>query len=158
EALGSGTATDTVARSLLKQLTEAMCRLMLGRRDTAGVQNVAAPGQLEDSVAPKVKIFLSHAKIDGTVPAKRIRDYIYSQTQLTAFYDENDIPFGSAFSRVLQSDIQGEQTAALIAIRSARYASRLWCRRELSLFRRPILENPQQGLAQRWRLNPILIV
>lgn len=158
EALGAGTATDIVVRSLLKQLTEAMCRLMLGWRDTAGVQRVASLGQLEDSVAPKVKIFLSHAKIDGTVPAKRIRDYIYSQTQLTAFYDENDIPFGSAFSRVLQSDIQGEQTAALIAIRSARYASRPWCRRELSLVRRPILENPQQGLAQRWRLNPILIV
>ena len=42
-------------------------------------------------------MFLSHAKRDGTGPARRLRDYIYSQTQLTAFFDENDIAYGSVF-------------------------------------------------------------
>ncbi|MEI8345296.1 MAG: carbamoyltransferase HypF, partial [Candidatus Omnitrophota bacterium] len=51
-----------------------------------------------DGRTAKIKIFLSHAKSDGTTPARRIRDYIYSQTQLAAFYDENNIPLGSAFA------------------------------------------------------------
>jgi hypothetical protein len=155
------TADDTandIARSLLKQLTETLCRLMLSNKDLVVAQNPANPGMSENGAAPKVKIFLSHAKLDGTVPAKRIRDYIYSQTQLAAFYDENDIPFGSAFGQVLRSDIRGGQTAALIAIRGAHYARRPWCRLELSLFRQPQLENPQQGYAERWRLNPVLVV
>ena len=150
-------AKEVVARSLLKQLTEAMCRLMLGKEPAA--LPAAPPGNIErESAPPKVKIFLSHAKIDGTVPARRIRDYIYSQTQLAAFYDENDIPFGSVFRRVLERDVQGEETAALIAVRSARYASRPWCRRELSLFRRPIPETPDPVTATRWRLSPVVVV
>jgi hypothetical protein len=147
-------AQETVARSLLKQLTEAMCRLLLGRID----EPAAPANPPQDGAAPKVKIFLSHAKADGTEPARRIRDYIYSQTQLAAFYDENDIPFGSVFRRVLERDVQSRETAALIVVRSARYASRPWCRRELSLFRRPLPETPDPLTAKRWRLSPVLIV
>ena len=154
------TAKEAVARSLLKQLTEAMCRLMLGKgADQAAPTSGSPPGTTErDTAAPKLKIFLSHAKTDGTVPARRIRDYIYSQTQLAAFYDENDIPFGSVFRRVLERDVQGEETAALVVVRSARYSSRPWCRRELSLFRRPIPETPDPITAVRWRLSPVVVV
>jgi hypothetical protein len=147
---------EMLSRSLLKQLTEAMCRMMLGKNaDPAANPSSQAT---RDGAAPKVKIFLSHAKVDGTVPARRIRDYIYSQTQLAAFYDENDIPFGSVFRRVLDQGVQGEETAALIAVRSARYASRPWCRRELSLFRRPLPETPDPQMATRWRLSPVVVV
>jgi hypothetical protein len=154
------TAKEAVARSLLKQLTEAMCRLMLGKSTNPSTPMPANPPSTTewDAAAPKLKIFLSHAKIDGTVPARRIRDYIYSQTQLAAFYDENDIPFGSVFRRVLERDVQGGETAALIVVRSARYASRPWCRRELSLFRRPIPETSDPMLAVRWRLSPVVVV
>jgi len=145
------TARESIIRSLLRQLTEAMCRLMLGR-----TRNGSPPPKNEMGPT-KIKIFLSHAKADGTTPAKRIRDYIYSQTQFAAFYDENDIPFGSSFSRTLLNDIQSEDTAALIAVRSARYAARPWCRRELSLFRRPIRE-AVVSTSERWRLNPVLVV
>ena len=158
EAPEGAAAFETVVRSLLKQLTEALCRLLLGRGPPPTAQNRANSLAASDAAQPKITIFLSHAKIDGTTPTKRIRDYIYSQTQLAAFYDENDIPFGSVFSRVLQSNVHGVQTAAMIAVRSGRYASRPWCRRELSLFRRPILERPQRGSAERWRINPIVIV
>jgi hypothetical protein len=125
-------------RALLKQLTEALCKLLLG-----------------DEVGTKIKIFLSHAKADGTGPARRIRDYIYGNTQIAAFYDENDIPFGSAFAKVLDHDIQSRQTVALIAVRSAAYARRPWCRRELSLFRRPTRVGANANL---WRQNPVLVV
>ena len=72
-----------------------------------------------------MKIFLSHAKADGTEPARRIRDYIYSQTQIAAFFDENDIPFGALFNKVLDGQVAGSSRAtALIVVRSARYVDR----------------------------------
>lgn len=153
----TGDGTETLARSLLKQLTESLCRLLLKEAgaDLAGVQRGAA---LVNGMQPKVMLFLSHAKRDGRVPAQKIRDYIYSQTQLAAFYDENDIAFGSAFSRVLQSNLAPTQTAALIAVRSELYSFRPWCRRELALFRRPQQEPAEAGTAERWRLNPMVVV
>lgn len=147
---------ETVSRSLLKQLTETLCDLLL-RPDDAPPG--AGPGPTLDLARPKVKIFLSHAKKDGTVPARRIRDYIYSQTQLAAFYDENDIPYGSSFSRVLEGNVSGPtQSAALIAVRSAEYARRPWCRREFSLFRRPLPMPAAGRMAEHWLLNPTLVV
>lgn len=143
------TDLEGVARSLLKQLTETLTRLLLSR-------SAAHAGVAGD--APKLTIFLSHAKADGVHPARRIRDYIYGKTQLAAFYDENDIPYGSGFSRVLEGALQGADTAALIAVRSTRYASRPWCRREISLFRRPRQEAPGVGLAGRWQLSPVVVV
>lgn len=145
----------TVLRSLLKQLTEALCHVMLRRSKAStsvfnGVVNT-------DEAAPKINLFLSHAKADGTGPAKRIRDYIYGQTQLAAFYDENDIPMGSKFERVLRNGVLATGTAAFIAVRSLRYASRPWCRRELSWFRRPTRISSPLGV-QQWRLDPVLIV
>jgi hypothetical protein len=153
-------ALAKVTRSLLKQLTETLCRHLLGTLPPGNPAGLAQPatGAAAESMAPKISLFLSHAKVDGATPARRIRDYIYSQTQLAAFYDENDIPFGSAFSRVLDASIQSSQTAALIAVRSARYASRPWCRRELSLFRRPRQESINGQLPERWRLQPMLVV
>src|SRR5262249_45876158 len=140
------------------QLTEALCRLMLGKSFYAPADPAGAVTAAAMDMGPKVKIFLSHAKADGAAPARKIRDYIYSQTQLAAFYDENDIPFGSLLPRVLERDIQAQEPAALIAIRSARYASRPWCRREVSLFRRPIPEAGDPAAAVYWRLNPVVVV
>jgi hypothetical protein len=151
----TGQAFEDVVRSLLKQITEAMCRVMLPRpQDEAPDRRSSA----SDNQLPKVNVFLSHAKQDGTVPARRLRDYIYSQTQLAAFFDENDIAFGSAFSRVIQSSLNSRDTAAFIAVRSAGYASRPWCRRELSLFRLPRLEGLSAGGAERWFIYPSLVV
>jgi hypothetical protein len=144
----AGANDETRIRSLLKQLTEALCRILRSKPRSS------SNNEPDHDAVPKVKIFLSHAKKDGATPAKRIRDYIYSQTQISAFYDENDIPFGSAFARVLNSDVQSNETVALVAVRSAQYAYRPWCRRELSLFRRPRKEASEN----RWTLNPVLVV
>ena len=150
------TSLEEVVRSLLKQITEAMCRVLLPRTASGLARGSLLP---VDSL-PKVTIFLSHAKLDGVVPARRLRDYIYSQTQLAAFYDENDIAFGSGFAQVIEQSLGSSDTAALIAVRSTRYASRPWCRRELSLFRRPRVETRSvNGVQrQRWRLHPTLVV
>ncbi|MGN7752960.1 toll/interleukin-1 receptor domain-containing protein [Sinorhizobium sp. 22678] len=147
-------AFEEVVRSLLKQVTEAMCRVMLPRA-ASGLAS-GSPPPFES--LPKVTIFLSHAKSDGKTPARRLRDYIYTQTQLAAFYDENDIAFGSGFAQVIEQSLGSSDTAALIAVRSTRYASRPWCRRELSLFRRPRLEGDSANCVQHWRLHPSLVV
>jgi hypothetical protein len=147
---------EGIVRSLLKQLTEALCHFMLAGEPDDTTDDLSLRSQ--DAALPKLKIFLSHAKADGTNPARRLRDYIYSQTQLAAFYDENDIAYGSAFARVLQSDLTARETAAFIAVRSARYATRPWCRRELSLFRRPRRDTTVGAPINRWRLNPTLVV
>lgn len=40
----------------------------------------------------------------------------------------------------------------------ARYATRPWCRRELSLFRRPVQEISAPGAAEHWRVHPVVVV
>lgn len=155
EALEIRLKTEEVVRSLLKQLTETLCWLLLGR---VGVSAGGAPNPPDVVERPKVMLFLSHAKADGAVPARRIRDYIYSKTQLAAFYDENDIPFSSSFADVLKKNLTQDRTAALIAVRSAKYAERPWCRRELSMFRRPALVNSEDSPSEYWTLNPVLVV
>jgi hypothetical protein len=140
---------ELLIRSLLRQITEAMCRVLLPER--------SAKSSTTLEHAPKVTIFLSHAKQDGTLPAKRIRDHIYSQTQLAAFYDENDIAFGSGFARTIEEVLMSMSTAAMILVRSA-ISSRAWCRRELSQFRRPHLERLEESGGERWRLFSTLVV
>ena len=168
------TAFEVVARSLLKQLTEAMCRLILPRptdqndakKEKENEKDHEKKEQAKEQATqrrtnaplPKVNVFLSHAKKDGTVPAQRLRNYIYSQTQLAAFFDENDIAFGDVFGRVIERTLDSNDTAAMIAIRSVLYPTRPWCRRELSLFRRPRQMNTAKGKAQQWRLYPTLVV
>ena len=103
---------------------------------------------------PKVRIFLSHAKADGAEEARGLRDYIYQQTQLSAFFDENDIALGGQFADVLDSTIR-TGTAALIAVQSDVYAHRPWCRREIQLFREPrTLWNAWHGGPVRARRGP----
>ena len=77
----------TIQKSLLKRLTEAFARVLI-RRDANKTLREA------DAEPPKVKIFISHAKADGTDQARSVRDYILQETQLSAFYDENDIALG----------------------------------------------------------------
>jgi hypothetical protein len=153
---------ERMIRSLLKQLTESLCRMLRAERGAA--LSTAASGLGDPVEGWKVKIFLSHAKVDGAGPARRIRDYVYSQTQLAVFYDENDIAFGSAYAEVIRKAVAPDQAAAMIAVRTAGYAERPWCRRELSLFRRPVQEsvhpdeNAGAGTIQRWRLHPVMVV
>lgn len=149
-------SVDTIAGSLLVQLTEALCRMLLDHFAPRSARNARVP--TGSAARAKLTIFLSHAKTDGTGPARRIRDHIYSKTQLAAFYDENDIPFGSGFSQVLEQAVAGEHTAALIAVHSAAYADRPWCRREVSSFRVPQVDVAHGRIARHWHLNPVLVV
>lgn len=143
---------EEVVRSLLKQLTEALCDRLL-RPDGFDTSKSLESGR------PKVTVFLSHAKADGLEPVRRLLEHIYSQTQLAAFFDENDIPFGDVFNQVLEVAMAGSgQAAAMLAVRSAKYADRPWCRRELAQFRQPRLVKGRTEVRECWQLNPVLVV
>jgi len=149
-------AMQVVVRSLQKQLTETLCRILLQPRSEE--RALIQTSELFGADLSKIRVFLSHAKADGTSPAKRIRDYIYSQTQLAAFYDENDIPYATSFNRIIDDSLVDGRSAAMIAVRSAVYPSRPWCRRELSIFRSPREDVRLAKGSGRWTLSPLLVV
>ena len=121
--------------SLLKQLTEAMCRLML----RAG----RLPGRCSRPMRGAEGENLPQSREERRHGACASHSRLYLQPDATrSLLRRERHPFGSAFRRVLQSNVRAEETAALMAVRSARYSSRPWCRRELSLFRRPLPETP----------------
>lgn len=81
-----------------------------------------------------LKLFISHAKIDGVAMAKsligilrQLRDADGDPSGFAYFYDDEHIEPGSVWSEVLKSEA-GQ--SMLIALRTESYEGRYWCRRE----------------------------
>ena len=93
-----------------------------------------------------LKLFISHAKIDGIAMAKSLigllrllREVDTKQHRFAYFYDDEHIEPGSLWRKVLEAEA-GQ--SMLIALRTEAYESRYWCRREFLLAERngmPIL-------------------
>jgi len=109
--------------SLLTKLTEALCLLLRG---------LVARGATNP-----IKIFLSHAKADGTSIPRDIKNFIQTETQCHTFFDENDIAYGHDFSKVI-SDALEEESAGLLVVQGDHYADRPWCRKEIRDFLMPV--------------------
>jgi SLOG cluster2/TIR domain len=122
---------------LLSQLTEVLCRDLRSFLHEDGIN--------PDSISPrprragKLKIFLSHAKADGTCAPVALKEYIQGQTQCEAFFDETDIASGYDYSDVLEEAIR-EDSAGLIVVQGDYYADRPWCRKEIRDFLKPVRE------------------
>ena len=143
---------------LRKSLTEVFARCLSEEFLTPGLmkfaKKIVSAFTRHAGEPPKIKVFVSHAKRDGTNIAKQLRDYIYQETQLSAFFDENDIALGYKFANVLDRTLESE-TAAMIVVNSDHYASRPWCRREIQVFSRPKQSRIYKGV---WEKPPVLIV
>ncbi len=100
-----------------------------------------------------ITVFISHAKADGLSIAESLRNEIYNYGQLQAFFDEADIPVGNDFCSTLNS--RTKEAACMLAIVSDAYAGRPWCREEISVARRPQLEEGSKNL---WFMNTVLVV
>lgn len=88
---------------------------------------------------PPLRLFISHAKIDGVDIAKQIKAFVDASLPLQTFFDANDISIGYDFSKEIELNIKD---AVVIAIHSDNYSSREWCRREVLLAKqhnRPIV-------------------
>ena len=76
----------------------------------------------------KLKLFVSHAKLDGISLAKSLSDLITSLPRFQSFYDAKDIAPGSDFRQILQD---GVENSVLIILRSGQFEDRPWCLQEM---------------------------
>jgi TIR domain len=142
---------------LLSQLTEVLCRDLRSELHEERKGSEAKKRKASDSESQKqssrsfrtgkLKIFLSHAKADGTKAPVALKEYIQGQTQCEAFFDETDIPSGYDYTLVLEEAIR-EDSAGLIVVQGDQYADRPWCRKEIRDFLKPVpdtaLDGPQK--------------
>jgi hypothetical protein len=94
---------------LVNRVTHALCRLAAGSEEP-------------------VRVFVSHAKIDGLAIAQRVRAFLHGETGIGDFFDAQDLIEGSPWV----AQIRGAAAAnVLLAVRTDRYPSREWCRTEV---------------------------
>jgi hypothetical protein len=74
-----------------------------------------------------LRIFISHAKIDGLPLAQALKKQIES-LNLQKFYDADDLPPGCNWQRELE---RGVHSSIVVMLRTEVYDSRPWCRQEV---------------------------
>jgi len=108
--------------------------------------------------ARDLRVFLSHAKRDGTKIASQLRDGIRQFAQMIPWYDENDLPWAHTYENLLTKNAQS-MTAGMIAVVTDAYPSRPWCRREIGLARQPCrLGEPTDSTGKVWTVQPVVAV
>lgn len=75
-----------------------------------------------------VKLFLSHAKHDGTTTAINFKAFVDKNLKLNVFFDAVDIQDGDKWADQLEQNVK---QSALVVFLTDAYASREWCRREV---------------------------
>jgi hypothetical protein len=151
---------ETVAlqrsQRLLSLLTQACCRVLQAHAPGAPQAGVAAA--MADEAGLPVRVFLSHAKVDGVEIAARLRDGLLHHGQLQVFFDESDLPFGHGYTQRLDDAASASvpHTSAMIAVYTDAYAGRPWCQRELRGARTPAKLDGEDGC--RWYHKPLLVV
>ncbi|MBF0172567.1 MAG: toll/interleukin-1 receptor domain-containing protein [Magnetococcales bacterium] len=77
----------------------------------------------------RVRLFLSHAKIDGRDVTLNFRQEIQRTRGLCDFFDEHDLDIGSDFELALEHGVHNSN--ALLVILTDQYSQREWCCREV---------------------------
>lgn len=132
---------DKMVATVRRATTEATARWLLS----------------EDCNTPRpLKVFLSHAKRDGRQIAESIRDEIRKFSQLEAWYDANDLPYGASWDSPMEAAAK-DDTAAMIVTFTDAYPTRPWCRREAMLARTPTRIAESKG-SQVWKVQPVVAV
>jgi hypothetical protein len=80
-----------------------------------------------DSERP-IRLFISHAKLDGLPIALSIKSQIKALRWLSSFYDARDILPGARWKRILN---RGVRDSAIIILRTDSYEKRPWCQQEI---------------------------
>lgn len=109
---------------LLNRLTNELGRLLTQRPTLASVETE----EVKSATPQKMRLFLSHAKLDGEKAALALRDYIHENLALDTFFDAIDIAAGFRFEAQIDDGIE---TAAFALIHTDAYASRVWCQHEV---------------------------
>ena len=77
----------------------------------------------------KVRVFLSHAKHDGSEITDTVRRHLHEHTKLDDFFDATDIPDGARFAEFITKS--AGSVPVLLAVQTDHYGSREWCRLEV---------------------------
>ena len=83
---------------------------------------------LEHGSNEKLRLFVSHAKLDGTPIALSLKSEIESLPFLERFYDAQDILPGTRWRKVLEN---GVRKSVLVVLRTDVYERRAWCVQEM---------------------------
>lgn len=75
-----------------------------------------------------LRLFISHAKIDGLPLALALKHQIDTVGWLRAFYDAADLPSGCDWQKELE---QGVGSSLIVMLRTEVYESRHWCQQEV---------------------------
>ena len=114
--------TENLNVQIKTPVLHELCRLLMNMKKATD-ENESTP------VSPPVKLFISHSKHDTSkTDAEKFKDFIYSKLQLKAFFDANDIAYGSNFGEAIK---KAEKESALVVFQSDSYAEREWCRIEV---------------------------
>ncbi|MCY4028511.1 MAG: TIR domain-containing protein [Acidobacteria bacterium] len=122
--LSPNAAPAELAKTVLEHTLLQACRLLAGRVRANPATRGAAP----------LKLFLSHTKRDkaGRTIATRLKNQLESLAA-DRFFDEVSIQPGDDIRGELDANIAD---AALVAIRTDRFVSSPWCRREVAFAKR----------------------
>jgi TIR domain len=96
------------------------CRLLLASTLSVPVPSGCPPGFL--------RLFISHAKIDGLPLAHALKHQIETLKWLEDFYDADDLPAGSNWQKELE---KGVGSSLIVMLRTEVYDSRYWCQQEV---------------------------
>jgi TIR domain-containing protein len=75
-----------------------------------------------------LRLFISHAKIDGLPLAQALRYQIKTIGWLQGFYDADDLPAGRNWQKELE---RGVGSSLIVMLRTEIYDSRHWCQKEV---------------------------
>lgn len=81
-----------------------------------------------DRIGSPVKLFLSHAKVDGEQITLEFKKFIENNLKLDVFFDTVDIANGYDFAKQFEKEIKH---SALVVFHTDEYSTREWCRREV---------------------------
>lgn len=79
-------------------------------------------------IGSPVKLFLSHAKLDGENTTIKFKQFIENNLKLDVFFDTVDIANGYDFAEQFEQEIKH---SALVVFHTDEYSNREWCRREI---------------------------
>lgn len=79
-------------------------------------------------IGSPIKLFLSHAKIDGEILTIKFKQFIENNLKLDVFFDTVDIANGYDFAEQFKSEIKH---SALVVFHTDEYSNREWCRKEV---------------------------
>lgn len=113
-----GLGEYAIRHAMLALRTLHECRILLAK--ALPTTNGHKPGYL--------RLFISHAKMDGLPLAHALKHQIEALDWLEDFYDADDLPAGRNWQRELE---RGVGSSLIIMLRTEAYDGRHWCRQEV---------------------------